>query len=588
MRLSSLFSACLVLTASLVSETFGKINRKTYKRDDDEILQLNDFNHVNALTQIKFIMVLIHQNDHNGKAALEEFKEAKKNLVNQCEDLDFGVVNVKVSVQFQKNFNIAQKLQVRIFKNKKHMKYHGELVAKHLITWAHQAMNVPIEINSASELEDLKKSVPVILGTFPGRSPEEEYRTFVEASENFLYDPKLELPRFAVITNSRVARLSGLAPGQVAVYQKFNGGKKVPYQGSSRNLKQFEEFLMDEAFPYVYNHNFEGIHRGIVGATYQHVFFMDPRDSSFEPTYKTYRDTAREYSKKNSDVAFVWADPNKVAMETLTGYFHIDPARDLPCTRMIHRDRFSSKFKPSRTDFSYSGVTRFVDDVIAGRVKRSIKSEMQPYSWDSGDVKIIVGTTYENFLYENKRKAVFMIYYGAGEKKSEAVMPQFEQAASDMRSNSSVVFGKLNVIENDSEVGLAIQFPTLVLHFPGGERKKIYNGEKFTSDEFIKFVKTAGRSTPPDAYEKMMVDLAEDMELLKAKFEREMIRQDEEREAAWKIEEEKLLKNAVHHEEGEEIQDLEEQKRWDMEHAHNPLEHDPEEHVDAAFAHSGL
>lgn len=49
--------------------------------------------------------------------------------------------------------------------------------------------------------------------------PEEELHTFIDASEGYIYDPKLALPRFAAITDAKVAKELGFTKNQVVVYK---------------------------------------------------------------------------------------------------------------------------------------------------------------------------------------------------------------------------------------------------------------------------------------------------------------------------------------------------------------------------------
>ena len=43
----------------------------------------------------------------------------------------------------------------------------GEVTSEHVVTWAHLALNIPLEINVANELDELKQKKSVILGCFP-------------------------------------------------------------------------------------------------------------------------------------------------------------------------------------------------------------------------------------------------------------------------------------------------------------------------------------------------------------------------------------------------------------------------------------
>ena len=68
------------------------------------------------------------------------------------------------------------------------------------------------------------------------------------------------------------------------------------------------------------------------------------------------------------------------------------------------------------------------------------------------------------------------------------MLPEFEKAATEMPANQRAVFAKLDVLQNDGEVGSGITYPTLVLHFPGGDRV-IYKKRCHSDSFFFSFLR---------------------------------------------------------------------------------------------------
>ena len=52
----------------------------------------------------------------------------------------------------------------------------------------------------------------------------------------------------------------------------------------------------------------------------------------------------------------------------MKGYFHIDVKKDLPCVRIVKKDKFSSKFIQPKADLSTSAIVKFTEDVVAGKL----------------------------------------------------------------------------------------------------------------------------------------------------------------------------------------------------------------------------
>jgi len=517
------------------------------------MLIMDDWNFDNAIRKIDFILLLCYEKGRLGNLALEEFKTAKKELIKECEDLDFATLDVGKYPKFREKYSVDLLPRVRIFKNGNYFDYHGEINAKHIVAWAHHALNIPIHIKLAKELEEIKKMFTVILGVFPNEKPEEELHTFIDASEGYIYDPKLALPRFAAITDAKVAKELGFTKNQVVVYKLFELGGKAEYKGDGKDLHKLMDFLIAESYPYVLNYDFDGKHLELtstISKDYKHILFMDYKEKYFIETYHNFREASKNLHEKHKNVVFIYADSNNVPEKTMKGYFHIDVKKDLPCVRIVKKDKFSSKFIQPKADLSTSAIVKFTEDVVAGKLDRSIKSESQPSNWNSKAVKYIVGTTYESFIEQNKEKAIFINYHVPGDEKSDKVMVEFEKAADEMKGNETVVFAKMDVNLNDGEVGASLEVPTLTLHFASSTRRKSYNGERFTAEQLVKFVKTGGLSTPPDAYEKMKADMEEEEKKAMLKMEEEWVRHEEERKVEWEKEEEEKLKNAVTEVEG--------------------------------------
>ena len=52
----------------------------------------------------------------------------------------------------------------------------------------------------------------------------------------------------------------------------------------------------------------------------------------------------------------------------MRGYFHVDVKKDLPCLRIMKKDKFSSKFIQPKTDLSTSAIEKFTEDAVNGKI----------------------------------------------------------------------------------------------------------------------------------------------------------------------------------------------------------------------------
>jgi len=77
----------------------------------------------------------------------------------------------------------------------------------------------------------------------------------------------------------------------------------------------------------------------------------------------------------------------------------------------------------------------------------------------------------------------------------------------------------------------------------------------------------------------MIADIKEQERKAMIQLEEEWIKREEERKAEWEKEEAEHLKHSVKEVEGETLDSFPEHRIWEKEHENNPLEHDPEEHL---------
>ncbi|KAF9099033.1 protein disulfide-isomerase precursor [Mortierella sp. GBA35] len=135
-------------------------------------------------------------------------------------------------------------------------------------------------------------------------------------------------------------------------------------------------------------------------------------------------------------------------------------------------------------------MQKLAEDVLAGKVEPSIKSEPIPESND-GPVKVVVAHTYEEIVENNKDKDVLIEFYAPWCGHCKNLAPIYEELGKAYEG-SNIVIAKLDATANDlpSSVPFGIQgFPTIKFRKAGAAVDEYidYNGNR-AKEDFIQFL----------------------------------------------------------------------------------------------------
>nr|XP_026693694.1 protein disulfide-isomerase-like protein of the testis isoform X1 [Ciona intestinalis] len=275
---------------------------------------------------------------------------------------------------------------------------------------------------------------------------------------------------------------------------------------------------------------------------------MSSKDRNYKQTFKAFRDAAKHFKAKSSsqenEVVFIHVDTSRDNVKSAVNYYHVDENKDLPCNRMTKFDKYHSRFLPPKNALSYEAFVGFTQDVVDGKIKRNIRSESQPSDWNTYDVKTLVGSTYDDFI-KDKRRTIFMMYYVPGDQGSEKALPVLNVAAKDMRSNATVVFGRMDVSKNDGEIDVHTSYPSFKMFTRDGKVKPFKPKGDVTANGIRFFIESNGASSVPDPaddepeYDFTWHDDAHPIDDVK---------EEEKMRERWNKEEKEMLEKAVTHE----------------------------------------
>jgi protein disulfide isomerase len=194
------------------------------------------------------------------------------------------------------------------------------------------------------------------------------------------------------------------------------------------------------------------------------------KDAAFMTTFE---DAAKANKGK---MLISYADVSEGIQQRLAEFMGISEEA-LPTLRAIipaGMKKFTSETKPA--DLTVDIITKFIDDVLAGNVKPSLKSEEIPESNDEA-VKVIVGKQFEEIVMDNS-KDVFIKYYAPWCGHCKKLAEPWKELAESMAEHKNLVIGKFDATVNEAE-GVEVRgYPTLIFYPSGNKEGITYEGDR--------------------------------------------------------------------------------------------------------------
>jgi len=146
---------------------------------------------------------------------------------------------------------------------------------------------------------------------------------------------------------------------------------------------------------------------------------------------------------------------------------------------------------PADKAITTESVAAFVESFTKGELVPHVRSQEPPASND-GNVKVIVGKTYDELVINNE-KDVFVMFHAPWCGHCKQLSPKWDEVGAHFANNAGITIAKVDSTENDTPVDVQ-GFPTLYF-FPAGDKSNPvqYNSERST-EALIKFVNENSKS----------------------------------------------------------------------------------------------
>ncbi|KAF9920074.1 protein disulfide-isomerase precursor [Linnemannia zychae] len=387
---------------------------------------------------------------------------------------EIGIPIAKVDCTVETDLCQEQGIQgyptLKVFKEGTPSDYQGARKADAIISYLKKQSLPPVTELSAETLEDFSKSDRVVIvGVIP---KDDERREELERIAKIYRDDYV----FGVIESSpEVPSGSG-----IVLYKQFDEGKNIlDGQFDAETLVEFIKAnsvpTMDEIGPNNYARYMDS------GLPLAYLFFENKEQRE---KYSTEIEAVAKSFKGKMNFAYI--DAAKFGAHAA----NINLKEQWPAFGIQNVVNGAKYPLDQEGELTVERMKKLAEDVLAGTVEPSVKSEPVPEKND-GPVKIVVASTYEEIVENNKDKDVLIEFYAPWCGHCKNLAPIYEELGK-LYEGSNIVIAKLDATANDlpSTVPFGIQgFPTIKFRKAGAAVDEYidYNGNR-SKEDFVQFL----------------------------------------------------------------------------------------------------
>ncbi|KAF5305275.1 hypothetical protein FQA39_LY09240 [Lamprigera yunnana] len=145
-----------------------------------------------------------------------------------------------------------------------------------------------------------------------------------------------------------------------------------------------------------------------------------------------------------------------------------------------------AKYKPDCDECTEENARKFVEDYLAGKLKRQLKGQPCPADWDKKPVQVLVASNYDQVV-NDPTKNVLVDFYAPWCGPCKQLAPAYEKVGEKFKGCDDVIIAKMDADGNEVENCRISGFPTIKLFTKGNKKGITYSGSR-TTDDFVRFV----------------------------------------------------------------------------------------------------
>eukprot|EP00210_Caulerpa_lentillifera_P004902 g4678.t1 len=497
--LSLLLCGCLLLSSTLrpvkgeedeyeeIEDEEGGDEEKEGDFDESDVVVLNKDNFQEKIDSVKYALVEFYAPwCGHCKALAPEYAKAATALKAYDDKIILAKVDATENSELAEKYDVQGYPTLKWFVDGKASEFSGGRDEESIVRWVKKKTGPPAEtITKTSELEATEKENEAFVVGYFSAFEGKEFEAFLDAAR--VADDAV----YVQTTSKEVATAAGITGDKtlaIVMVKNFEGYERevTPFD-KDITVANLEEFVTAERLPLVVPFIEKNQERIFSSGIEKQVLVLVSGEKlkAGESFLAMLNSVAKSVRGK---LMYVSVDlDNEASATPVINFFGVNK-EDAPIV-LGFQIAGNRKYKFEK-EVNEANLKSWSEDLIAGKIEPSYKSQDPPEVDEEDNVKIVVGKTFDNIVKDPKKDVLLEIYAPwCGHCKS--LEPIYKKLGKRFASIESVVIAKMDGTENEHADVEVTGFPALYL-FPAGDgaEKVAFEGGDRTLLALTKFIKT--------------------------------------------------------------------------------------------------
>jgi protein disulfide-isomerase A1 len=449
----------LSLSAILCQNKISNPNNSTELEMVDNILILNSYNFDNATAIHPIMLVEFFSNNCTFCKKLEpEFIKAAEIVRERGIPVVFGKVDGPNNPLLTIKHSIQGYPTIKLYKNSKWTEYTDKRTSEDIINFVERKSGPSaLFLEKVIEVETQISKNKFSLLSFVGkdRSQLQSYKLFEHLSDilnniNYLICPSEEcIEKYQGASNVLLLFTHfNTSPIRIRV-QPSEGIEFLRNEVEKNTIPLFDKFE-DEHADYIFGREKVGL-----------ILFEKTNDTLNNVNYRNY---IREIAPKYRNIVFTYSGIKGDLEERLAEYYDIKEDM-LPLIKItdVKSDEDIRIYTYNHTEITQENIIQFVEDFLAGRLKKQLKSEEIPNETYENGVYKIVSKTWDHVMKNIPRH--FLVWFSDLSHTEDKIFRLvYEELARLYATQSDIIIARIDMSKNELEDEVIEKFPHVRLY----------------------------------------------------------------------------------------------------------------------------